>query len=100
MATHPFYKSTKWKKKREKILRRDGYMCQVSKRYGKRIPATTVHHIYPLEDYPAYGLEDWNLLSVSMEINNRLHDRKSGNLTPLGIALMERTTPPERIPPT
>ena len=37
MATNPFYKSTKWKRKREKILRRDGYMCQVSKRYGKRI---------------------------------------------------------------
>ena len=43
-----FYQSGIWKRKRAMILRRDGYMCQLSKRYGKRVEAEVVHHIFPL----------------------------------------------------
>lgn len=49
-----FYKEKRWVMKRCKILKRDKYLCQESKRYGKRIDADTVHHIYPREDYPEY----------------------------------------------
>lgn len=31
------YNSAKWRKKQKAILRRDGYMCQWCKRYGKRV---------------------------------------------------------------
>ncbi|WP_242970229.1 hypothetical protein [Blautia sp. An249] len=41
------YYGTKWKKKREKILRLDGYRCQIAKRYGRVEEAAVVHHIYP-----------------------------------------------------
>lgn len=91
-----FYQSGKWKKKRLKILRRDGYKCQLSKRYGRNVEATTVHHIYPREDYPQYELCDWNLISVGRDMNNKLHDRESGKLTTVGLELMRRTS----IPPT
>lgn len=94
-----FYKATEWKHKRAYILRRDGYQCQISKRYGRIVEATTVHHIYPLEDYPQFALCDWNLISVSMEINNRLHDRGTGKLTALGITLMSRTPIPKEYTP-
>lgn len=88
--TQAFYKSTKWKRKRSKILRRDEYMCQESKRYGKTEPATTVHHIYPLEQYPELALVDWNLVSLSDKWHNAMHDRVSNEVTELGKQWQER----------
>lgn len=87
----PFYKSTRWKNLRARILRRDGYMCQLSRRYGRMIQADTVHHIFPREEYPAYQWEPWNLISVSTEMHNKLHDRDTHKLTKMGLELMERT---------
>lgn len=80
-----FYESRKWKKKREHILRRDAYQCQESKRYGKYAEATTVHHIYPLEEYPELALVDWNLISMSTAQHDRMHDRKTDKVTSLGM---------------
>lgn len=89
-----FYHSGRWKQKRAAILRRDKYLCQISKRYGKAVEATTVHHIYPLEEYPEYALCDWNLISVGDTVNNQLHDRATGKLTQMGLNLMHRTRIP------
>ncbi|MER1998827.1 MAG: HNH endonuclease, partial [Lysinibacillus sp.] len=59
-----FYKTKPWRKKRERILKRDDYECRECKRYGKNRTATTVHHCYPLRDYPEYRLDTWNLISL------------------------------------
>lgn len=91
-----FYKSKRWKKKKAAILRRDGYQCQLSKRYGRMVAAEVVHHIYPLEDYPEYGLCSWNLISVSNSMHNKLHDRTTRELTKEGVQLMRRTRVPGR----
>lgn len=88
--TQDFYRSTKWKRKRTKILRRDEYMCQQSRRYGKTEPATTVHHIYPLEYYPELALVDWNLLSLCDKQHNAMHDRVTHEMTELGLQWQER----------
>lgn len=80
-----------WTHKREVILRRDGYIDQVAKRYGKIIEADTVHHIFPREFYPEYEWENWNLISVSKKTHNELHDRESHELTEKGKELMRRT---------
>lgn len=85
-----FYDSKKWLEKKSRILRRDGYMCQISKRYGKMIPAELVHHIFPLDEFPEYALEDWNLISVSLKVHNTLHDRRTNRLTEEGRQLLER----------
>lgn len=85
-----FYQSNRWKQKRNAIMRRDGYMCQYSKRYGKRVEAEVVHHIFPIEDYPEYALDDWNLIALSRVAHNRLHDRNTGNLTEEGKQLMRK----------
>ena len=87
----PFYGTARWQAKRRKILRRDKYICQLSKRYGKLVEADTVHHIFPREDYPEYAYCDWNLISLSAEQHNRLHDRRTNKLTRLGLELLERT---------
>ena len=91
------YNSTKWKRLARAVMRRDGYMCQLSKRYGKRVPAEVVHHIYPVDEYPEYAYEPWNLISLSRKMHNTLHDRNTDALTAEGIALMTRAK--RNIPP-
>ena len=88
-----FYNSARWRKKRKKILKRDKYMCQIGIRYGKRVEATVVHHIYPRDEYPEYQWCDWNLISVSAESHNKLHDRVTNHLTQIGENLKRRTPP-------
>lgn len=84
------YYSKRWKRLREKILKRDNYLCQYSKRYGRRTQANTVHHIYPTEKYPEYQWCEWNLISLSSEAHNMMHDRDSHELTELGISLQKK----------
>lgn len=91
MTSRQFYNSTRWLRLRERVLKRDGYLCQISKRYGKRVQATVVHHIFPRENYPEYQWEPWNLISVSMAAHNALHDRETDALTDEGRRLLERT---------
>lgn len=95
--TDKFYLSNRWKTKRSRILRRDNYLCQLSRRYGKMRPADTVHHIFPREDFPEYALADWNLISVCGAEHDRLHDRGSGKLTAYGMELLRRTARRNRI---
>ena len=70
-------------------------MCQISKRYGKQVPAELVHHIYPVDEYPEYAYCLWNLISLSNVEHNKLHDRVTRQLTVDGLALMRRTKPRE-----
>lgn len=91
MRYEAFYHTPRWRKKRAAILRRDGYCCQLSKRYGRIVEANTVHHIFPREDFPEFAWEDWNLISVCAEQHNRLEDRTTGDLTEAGRDLLRRT---------
>ncbi len=86
-----FYETRRWELLRESILRRDGYMCQYRKRYGKRVQATQVHHIFPREQFPQYQWQPWNLISLCTEAHNEMHYRKDRRLTPKGIELLRRT---------
>lgn len=88
--TNPLYKSKRWIKKRERILRRDEYLCQQSKRYGRSEQATTVHHIYQIEYYPELAFEDWNLISLTERQHNSMHDRVTHELTALGMEWQRR----------
>lgn len=89
------YKARRWERLRAQVMMRDGYRCQLSKRFGKSVPADLVHHIYPVDEFPEYAFEPWNLISVSRAAHNKLHDRDSDKLTAEGVALMRRTIPPE-----
>lgn len=91
------YETQRWRKKREHILRRDKYICQHFKRYGKRIDANTVHHIYPVSEYPEYAFCDWNLISLSQKAHDMMHNRETGKLTALGEELKWRTPPPHEV---
>ena len=85
----PFYKSKAWRELRDRALRRDKYTDQLLLREGKRRNATTVHHALPRERYPEYELCLWNLVSMTDETHEDLHDRRWGTLTREGELLMQ-----------
>ena len=84
-------KTARWRRLRERVLRRDGYMDQILKRYGKHVSADTVHHIFPREEFPEFMWAEWNLVSVCSATHNELHDRVTNALTNAGVDLLKRT---------
>ena len=88
------YNDKRWKRKRVSILRRDLFMCRECKRYGKRIDATMVHHIYPALEHPEWAFASWNLISLCNDCHEAMHIRLTGELTDKGKALQKRNPPP------
>ena len=76
MNSKQFYRSRQWQRKREKVLKRDRYLCQRCLRYGRRRAATVVHHKKHLEDHPELALDDENLVSLCNECHNAEHPEK------------------------
>lgn len=74
---NPNYKTSKWKKKREKILMRDNYLCRECRRYGRIKQATTVHHIKHADKYPELFYENDNLVSLCDACHNKMHPEKA-----------------------
>lgn len=93
-----FYDTSQWKAMRDHILKRDGYACQVSKRYGKNRPAEIVHHVFPLKEFSQYAMEEWNLISVTKAEHNRLHYRDTDDLTEDGAELLRRIARRNNVP--
>ena len=85
------YKSKRWLELREGVLRRDEYMCRLSRRYGKLVQAEHVHHIFPADDFPEYQHEPWNLISLSRSMHDKMHHRETRKLTDAGRELLRRT---------
>ena len=75
-----FYHSQQWQRMRQRILRRDAYMCQNCKRYGKQIEAVEVHHIQHLEDCPELALDPDNLISLCRKCHRKAHPEKVKDL--------------------
>lgn len=98
MYSDKWYDSPKWLRLRAKILRRDNYLDQEARRFGKIKPAEIVHHIFPKDDYPQYAYEPWNLISVSRMTHNSFHDRETDELTEKGMDLLRRTCRKRQIP--
>ena len=91
------YKSKRWLRLRQRILKRDGYMCQESKRYGRMVEANTVHHVFPVSRFPEYQWCEWNLISLSHAAHNRMHIRDTDELTDEGMRLMIRVARKQNI---
>ena len=71
------YNSRRWRHKRKEILRRDGYLCQHCKRYGKQVQAVTVHHIKHADEYPELAYTNDNLESLCNACHNKEHPEKA-----------------------
>ena len=84
----------RWRRLRDRILRRDGYMSLHALRYGRHVEADTVHHVWPAEDYPEYAWEPWNLISVTLQEHRGVLHNADGSLTEEGERWKKRTPPP------
>ncbi|WP_249316364.1 HNH endonuclease [Gehongia tenuis] len=71
-----FYHEAVWKRLREQALIRDHYLCQRCLLSGKLKRATTVHHVCPVDRYPAQALDIGNLQSVCAQCHNQLHPNR------------------------
>ena len=71
------YNCARWKRKRAWIFKRDGYMCCRCRRYGKKTPATVVHHKKHVDEYPELAYEDDNLESLCNACHNKAHPEKA-----------------------
>ncbi|SHK46420.1 HNH endonuclease [Tepidibacter formicigenes] len=71
-----FYKSTKWKNTRKKVLKRDNNECQRCKEAGRFHKAECVHHIKHLKDRPDLALMEDNLISLCYTCHNEVHPEK------------------------
>ena len=71
-----FYHSQRWRTVRRKALRRDKFLCVECSRYGKKTPATVVHHIKERSAYPELEYELGNLESLCEACHNKRHPEK------------------------
>lgn len=71
-----FYKSGAWNRKRQEILERDNYECQMCKEKGLFKKADVVHHIKHLKARADLGLTESNLLSLCNVCHNDVHPEK------------------------
>lgn len=70
-----FYQSAKWRRLREKAMRRDNYECQMCRRLGKYHKVENVHHVQEVKDRPDLALEINNLMCLCIEHHNEVHER-------------------------
>lgn len=92
------YNTKRWKHLREVILKRDKYMDQMELRTGRQVNAETVHHIFPVDMYPQYQWCSWNLISLTNENHELMHNRVTGGLSNAGQRLMRETAERRGIP--
>ena len=71
------YMGRRWRHTRMSVLRRDGYQCQMCRRYGRTVDATEVHHIKHVDDHPDLAFEPGNLISLCKACHNKQHPEKS-----------------------
>lgn len=100
MIDNRFYKTQRWQSLRESILRAAKYADQLEVRNGRMVPANVVHHIFPREKYPEYQWSRWNLIAISSETHERLHNRFGEDLSFLGWELLMETAAKQNIPVT
>ena len=83
-----FYKTNKWAALRNTALIRDKYMCQCCKANNRMTNATCVHHIFPIERYPQYAYEIWNLMSLCDKCHDEMHNHYTGELSKKGMLFL------------
>lgn len=58
------------------MLRRAGYLCEECARYGRKVPATTAHHIKHVDEFPQLALDVRNGRALCAACHNKMHPEK------------------------
>lgn len=64
---------------REKVLRKDHYLCQECLRYGRKTPATVAHHVKHADEYPELQYVVSNGRALCAMCHNKEHPEKGGH---------------------
>ncbi|MDD4312265.1 MAG: HNH endonuclease [Eubacteriales bacterium] len=59
-------------------MRRDKYLCQDCKRYGRNKPAVVAHHIEPITERPELAYVLSNRRALCDACHNKRHPEKGG----------------------
>lgn len=84
MPADKHYKGARHRAWRDKVLRRDKYLCQECRRYGRLdkdglpVRATTAHHIKHRDEYPELQYTLSNGVALCEACHNRKHPEKGG----------------------
>ena len=78
MPSDPFYSTAKYKRWRERVLRRGGYLCAECAKYGRRVEATHAHHILPRKDHPELAYDVSNGMALCTACHNKIEPRVFG----------------------
>lgn len=71
----PYYKTKAHREWRDKVLRRDKYMCRECARYGKRTDATHAHHVIPRSERPDLARVVSNGIALCTSCHDKLEPR-------------------------
>nr|DAY33677.1 MAG TPA: CRISPR-associated endonuclease [Caudoviricetes sp.] len=82
--TRKTLRTKRWRNFRISIMVRDKFLCQESLRYGKKVAAVVVHHIFPVSEYPELEFVSWNCISLSIHEHNKMHNRVDNKITRKG----------------
>ena len=80
-----FYHTPAWRKLRAAALMRDHHQCRECLRHNRITLAREVHHVKPLEIFPALALDINNLECLCHDCHERTKDRSAQNKTPVYI---------------
>lgn len=75
------YCSSRWKRKRAAILRKQNYMCANCKRYGRAREAVEVHHVKHVDEYPELAFADDNLVGLCKSCHLKQHPERGKRLS-------------------
>lgn len=74
-----------WRRIRERVLKRDGYLCQPCRRKGRLTPAAEVHHVKALSQGGTD--DDGNLLSMCSDCHGEADAANRGHKAPRKVGL-------------
>ena len=74
-----YYQSAKHRAWREKVLRRDKYLCRECMRYGRKTVATHAHHVKERAEHPELQYVVDNGQSLCADHHAKKHPEKGGN---------------------
>ena len=75
MPGNNYYTSARHRRWRAAVLRRDKYLCQRCKRYGRKSEATHAHHIKPRDQYPELHYVVSNGVALCSKCHNIVEPR-------------------------
>lgn len=83
-AQEHYSNESRHRKWREKVLKREKYLCQECRRYGRvdknglPVAATTAHHIRHRDEYPELAYKVSNGMALCAACHNKMHPEKGG----------------------